>query len=135
MEQPQEGAAPQRAERDLSRVPPNLRAHCIEPGTTKNPGGISKETGEPGIRTAWKMRELLRGKLEADRERLDRILETRLKLCEASADIDPGVTLRAIDDLTEHLDGKLDKGVVNKGEPTVVVINGPRKVANVPPSP
>lgn len=111
------------------RFSPEFEAAKWKPGQTGNAGGIDKKTGIPGI----KLRELLREKLEANRERLDRILEARLALCEPSIHIDPAVTLRAIDDLTEHLDGKLDKGVVNKGEVTVVNIHGPRPLPSPPP--
>ena len=39
----------------------------------------------------------------------------------------------ALLELIERLDGKVDKGIVNKGDPTVVIINGPKSKAAPPP--
>lgn len=77
-----------------------------------NPGGISKATGLSGST----MRARLREKLEADEARLERILEARIALCEPKAEVEPHVTLKAMDDLIEHIDGKLDKTITTKGE-------------------
>lgn len=133
MEPSQEGeqAQPSGNEAQPSGRAAHLAPYQFQPGKSPNPGGIDKETGIPGMR----LRSMLREKLERDPKRLDDILELRLSLATVKDHDNPGVTLKAIDDLIDHLDGKLDKGVVNKGEVTVVNIHGPRPLPSPPPAP
>jgi len=108
---------------------PKAVAARFQPGQSGNPGGVSKATGLSGST----MRARLREKLEADEARLQRILEARIALAEDSEE--PAIQLKAIDDLIEQIDGKLEKTQRNVGEPTVVVINGPKPVEPPPDSP
>lgn len=102
----------ERTERDLSRVPPALRPHVFPEGASFNPGGVDKASGLP----AKTLRARLKDMLEADEARLKRILELRVSLAEKLDPDNPNVTLKAIDDLIEHIDGKLKETRAHEGE-------------------
>lgn len=112
-------------QRDLSRVPPELRPHCFKPGESGNPDGRPK--GSYSI--VAPLRELL---AEDGGKRARALAERLLAMTEdvdAESGCASGSALGALREILERADGKVEKQVRNTGEPTVVVINGPKPVA------
>lgn len=104
------------SEQRLSKVPENLRAHAFPPGVSGNPSGRPKGS--------YSVVEPLRRLLAEDEgKRAEDIAKNLLRLAVAGDES----ALGAIREILERADGKVEKQVRNTGEPTVVVINGPRQ--------